>query len=148
MSRLMALLLLFCYLPVFAQDKDEAVRKELARLQGEWKLTGGQAGGEAFPADMIIGASIIIKDKVYDFKTKDESEKGVVQIDPSKSPAQIDLTITEGKDKGQKQLGIYEITGNKLRICASLAGVEKRPEKIVSNADNMFLIFEFEQVKK
>ncbi len=140
-------LLLFS-LSAFAQDKDEAGRKELIKLQGEWKMLSGQSAGEMMPANMVAGFSMMVRDNQYEFRNSEETEKGSMVLTPTTKPAQIDIFINDGSFKGQKQLGIYELNDKKVKFCLAIPGEMKRPEKFESNAQNQNLLFEFEQVKK
>jgi uncharacterized protein (TIGR03067 family) len=146
LSSLTLLCVLSCL--VFAQDKDEAARKELVRLQGEWKLISGEAGGQAMPANVVNAFSMVVKDNQYEFRNSLETEKGTLVLNVTPKPAQIDIVITDGSYKGQKQIGIYEINDKKVKFCITQPGETKRPEKFVSTAENQCMIFEFEQVKK
>jgi uncharacterized protein (TIGR03067 family) len=47
---------------------------------------------------------------------------GRYKLDPSKTPMQIDMTITSGRDKGASIKGIYELKGDKLIACYAPAG--------------------------
>lgn len=131
-----------------SQDKEEAARKELVKFQGEWKLVAGEASGQAMPPNIVSAFSMMIKENQYEFRNNLETEKGTLILDPSQKPAQIDIMITEGSFKGQKQIGIYEYTGKKVKFCITQPGETKRPEKFISTAENQCMIFEFEQAKK
>ena len=39
---------------------------------------------------------------------------GTQKLDPSKSPKTLDVTVTEGLNKGAVMLGIYELGGDTL----------------------------------
>ncbi len=67
-------------------------------------------------------------------------------IDPSKSPKTIDITDRRGKDRGKKQLGIYEIDGKTLTICHALAG-KKRPAYMDANKGSGCTLEVYQRVK-
>ena len=149
MRRVSLLLLMWLFnSAVLAQDKDEAARKELSKLQGEWKLTSGEASGLAMPPNVVNAFSMVVKDNQYEFRNSLEVEKGSLLLNPTSKPTQIDIIITEGSFKGQKQIGIYELGDKKVKFCITQPGETKRPEKFVSSAENECMIFVFEQVKK
>lgn len=56
---------------------------------------------------------------------------GTQKLDPSKSPKTIDMTLTEGPNKGAVMLGIYEIDGDTLKACFDPQG-KKRPTEFKS----------------
>lgn len=143
----MFLILLLAYAAAHSQDKDDAVRKDLTRLQGNWKLISGELAGQALPAGILSGFSLSIRDNQYEFRNSQETEKATMLLDPSKKPANIDFTVTDGSYKGQKQLGIYELSDNKVKFCLAQPDEKKRPEAFKTTAENQYMIFEFERVK-
>jgi uncharacterized protein (TIGR03067 family) len=139
-----AVLLVF---PVWSQDKD-AVKKELDKLQGEWKLVAGEAEGVKIPENALDHSTLLVTGELYDFNSPAEKEKGKFTIKPGTNPLQIDMDITEGTAQGKKQLGIYEVKGDRVKFCMAQAGDPKRPAKFATNPEDKFMIFEFEKVKK
>lgn len=62
-----------------------------------------------------------------------EDEKGPWKLDPTKNPKTIDGgPSTEGPDKGQVLLGIYEFDGDALKICWAPVGSRVRPTEFTS----------------
>jgi uncharacterized protein (TIGR03067 family) len=63
------------------------------------------------------------------------------KLDPSKKPAEIDLSPTAGEIKGKVFPGIYELDGDSLKLCRNQPG-QKRPNEFVSNkgSDEVLLI--------
>jgi uncharacterized protein (TIGR03067 family) len=115
-------------------EDSEAVKKDLAQLQGEWSMVSGSADGNSMPDAMresakrvckgdettvTIGAQIIMKAKFT--------------IDPSRKPKTIDYQMIEGPTKGKKQLGIYELTGETAKFCFGAPDSE-RPTDFTSTA--------------
>jgi uncharacterized protein (TIGR03067 family) len=148
MQRLIAVaVLVLLAWPAWSQDKNDA-KKELEKLQGEWKQVGGEGRGNALGADDVANTTLTIKGNEYSYDSPAEKEKGKLTLKPGATPAEVDLDITEGASKGEKQLGIYELKGNRLKFCVNEAGQSKRPTKFATSADDTFLIFEFEKVKK
>jgi len=129
------------------QDDKDAARKDLAKLQGSWKLISGELAGQALPAGTLSSFSLQIRDNQYEFRNGQETEKASMVLDPSKSPAHVDFTVTEGSYKGQKQIGIYQLSDNKVKFCLAQPDEKKRPEAFKTTAENQYMIFEFERVK-
>jgi hypothetical protein len=44
-------------------------------------------------------------------------EAATQKLDPSKSPKTLDAKVTDGPNKGAVILGIYEISGDTLKVC-------------------------------
>ena len=62
-------------------------------------------------------------------------ERGTLKVDPTKTPAALDLTLTEGREKGRTFLCIYEWEGDALRYgCKSRGGF--RPQAFTAEPGN------------
>ena len=103
-------------------------------LEGNWKLIRTETKGNLGAGLEYSKPGLFIEDSKI-FWTQDgkaRGPKGDLTIDPSTSPKSIDVEITRGSYIGKKLLGIYELKGNKLTICWSEPGGEKRPTKFVT----------------
>jgi uncharacterized protein (TIGR03067 family) len=121
---------------VCADEKSDAVKKEIAKFQGEWVMVGDDE------------AILTIKGDDYRFTKRNYSEKGRQMLNPQTNPAQIDVEIKEGDDAGKKQLGIYEIDRDRLKFCFAPAGSKKRPTKFEVSMEDRTMVYRFLQVKK
>ena len=107
-------------------QENEAVKKDLAQLQGEWSMVSGSADGQPMP-DLLLKqmkrvckgdeATVTMAGQIY--------IKAKVTIDPSKKPKTIDYQMTDGFTKGKKQLGIYEVDGESFKSCFGKPGAER-----------------------
>ena len=109
--------------PVGAQD---AAKKEMAQLEGEWSMVSGEANGVTMPEATVKTGKRVAKEgettisiggQVY-FKAK-------FSIDPTKQPKAIDYTMTEGPTKGKTHLGIYELDGDTVKFCFTAPGKDR-----------------------
>ncbi len=113
---------------VFAAD-DEAIKKDLAQLQGEWTMVSGSADGQSMSEDMLKQMKRVCKGDEITVTMGDQVFlKAKITIDPSKKPKTIDYDMTEGFSKGKKQLGIYELNGDTFKACFNSAGAERPTE--------------------
>jgi uncharacterized protein (TIGR03067 family) len=107
---------------------------ESKKLEGNWKLTRMEVRGNLRPTDFRKGGLFIDDGKI--FWTEDGKEaggqKGTLTTDPTAKPPSIDVEITRGSSIGKTLLGIYEIKGDKMTICWSEPGGEKRPTKFIT----------------
>jgi len=113
-------------------EENEAVKKDLARLQGEWSMVSGAADGQPMPTQMLKQMKRVCKgDETTTTMAGQLYFKARISIDPSKKPKTIDYQMIEGFTKGNKQLGIYEVEGDSLKACFGKPGAE-RPEEFKS----------------
>ena len=73
--------------------------------------------------------------------------RGTSEIDPTKKPKAIDLTETEGDDKGKTALGIYEIGDDERKVCYAKAGME-RPDDFSAPAGSGRILAVLKRLKK
>ena len=107
-------------------EENEAVKKDLAQLQGEWSMVSGSTDGQPMP-DLLLKqmkrvckgdeATVTMAGQIY--------IKAKITIDPSKKPKTIDYQMTDGFTKGKKQLGIYEVEGETFKSCFGKPGAER-----------------------
>jgi len=112
-------------LPASAEEED-AVKKDMAQLQGEWSMVSGSADGQAMPEEMVKQMKRICKgDEATATMAGQVYIKAKIGIDPSKNPKTIDYQMTDGFTKGKTQLGIYEVNGDTFRSCFAKPGAER-----------------------
>jgi uncharacterized protein (TIGR03067 family) len=120
--------------PVGAADAPaDAVKKEMARFQGTWQAVSYALDGKSAPAADLKKVRLVI-DAAGRTTLKQEGKTllaATMTLDPANRPRQMDITFTEGRDKGKKALAIYELDGDTLRICRAGPG-KARPAEFSS----------------
>jgi uncharacterized protein (TIGR03067 family) len=127
--------------------KDDATKKkEVDKLQGAWKVSRWDSGGNSLPDEALKQMKFNIKGDKYTFEFADMKEEGTMTLDPSKNPATIDLKIEEGNDKGKTQVGIYKLEKDTIKLCLAPAGSKDRPKEFASKEDseNIFIVIQRE----
>jgi len=119
-----------------ADEKSDAIKKEIAKFQGEWRMVGDES------------AVLKIKGDDYELSKTNYLEKGRQTLHPQAKPAEVDVEIKEGDDAGKKQLGIYEIEGDRLKFCFAPAGSKKRPTKFEFSMEDRTMVYRFLRIKK
>jgi uncharacterized protein (TIGR03067 family) len=102
-----------------ADDKKPA-KLDPAKLVGTYVFVDGVKDGEKLPPDHFKGLTLTITKEGMVMKTPDGDFKFAYKLDATKSPAEIDLEITDGPvGKGAKSKGIVALDGNTLKIAYS-----------------------------
>ena len=123
------------------------VEKELKKFQGTWTFESVEAGGKEVPAAEFKGIAVTFEGDKYTVKKGDEVIQTATQkLDPSKAPKTLDVTVADGPNKGAVMLGIYEISGDTLKVCFDPDG-KKRPTEFKSTSGSQTLVVH-KRVKK
>jgi uncharacterized protein (TIGR03067 family) len=111
-------------------EKDDLIKAEVAKLQGEWTIVsvlvnGAKASEEDVKAvrRKIEGANFVLTVK------KEESSstvKGKYTLDPTKRPKHIDVIVLDGDKERVITPGIYELDGDTQKVC--LGRPDARPD--------------------
>jgi uncharacterized protein (TIGR03067 family) len=102
-------------------------------LVGTWRIERLAFPGE--DRQSAIGTRVVFQDGVVTFRWKnaDEVSKYKYVVDDGASPGEIDLTelgLPYGRGGPVKELGIYRIRGDRLKLC--LGGEHQRPEEFAA----------------
>lgn len=123
------------------------VEKDLKKLEGTWTFDSVEAGGNKLPAEQFKTMSVTMEGTKYSVKLNDMVVEAATQkIDSSKSPKTMDVTVTEGPNKGKVYLAIYEINGDTLKVCFDPEG-KKRPTEFKGDVGSQTLVVH-KRVKK
>ena len=123
----------------WAEDS-EAIKKDVAQLQGEWSMVSGSADGSAMPDAMRETAKRVCKgDETTVTVGGQLFMKAKFTIDPSRKPKTIDYQMIDGPTKGKKQLGIYELQGDTVKFCFGSPGSERPPDFTSKSGDGRTL---------
>jgi uncharacterized protein (TIGR03067 family) len=127
--------------PSQAAQGDKA--KVLASVQGAWTMTSSN-GQDMTAAGAPAVVVTITGDKYVQTADGQVVEKGSFKFDETKKPMTLDITIAEGENAGKVQLGIWELSGNKMTGKLGEPGTPTRPTNF--NPEEGF--FTFVMVKK
>ncbi|HEY1336885.1 MAG TPA: TIGR03067 domain-containing protein [Bryobacteraceae bacterium] len=107
------------------------MHKDLESLQGSWVITALKMDGQGMPAEMLAEARVVIEGNRFQSFGMGDVYGGTVKIDASVSPRRIDLKFDSGPEKGNTNLGIYELDGDTWKLCLATRG-STRPAKFQS----------------
>lgn len=113
--RLGLLVLSASLLQASAATKDEAIKKDKDQLQGNWTIISVVSDGKTADVTKLVGAKIIFKDDKAIGKgvRLTRGNEAPFKLDPTLKPKTIDFV----HDDGVITPGIYELDGDKLKIC-------------------------------
>ena len=117
-----------------SSDNQAAIAKEYAQFEGVWRFAlveveGAKQPEMPFETNKII---FISAERRYIVVQGTKITRGVFQLDPTKTPKQIDCTVTESQDKSRTYFGIYELEDDTYKFCGSFRPSTERPAELVS----------------
>ena len=125
-------------------SNDPAVRNELQKLDGTWKVVAMEADGKKFAEKDVPFETVVFKQGKIDAERERKKVAAVMtfELDVSKSPKTIKVQ-EEGTKKKQLINGIYSLDGDKLRICLIHKG--PAPSEFKIGPDNSGIILELKR---
>jgi uncharacterized protein (TIGR03067 family) len=114
---------------VGAGAAQDATKKEMSQLEGDWSMVSGEANGMAMPQETVKTGKRTAKDGETTITFGEQLYfKAKYTIDPTKKPKAIDYMMTEGPTKGKTHLGIYELEGDTVKFCFAAPGKDRPTE--------------------
>ena len=121
---------------------DEAIKKDRQLYAGTWQAVSAEANGNKVSEEDAKKIIVINKeDGTWTLQVEGKVvARGTSKIDPAKKPKMIDLTETEGEDKGKTFLGIYEVKKDSRKVCLAESGKERPTEFKTAQDSGLLLI--------
>ncbi len=110
----------------------------LKKLQGDWELTELRINGVSMPKDRTENALVTFFDGnkmriIPNTKVRSIPKNFMIKLGTNEMFSTIDMTIVdEGKYKDKVLKGIYELKGDKLKICSANNPEALRPTEMTS----------------
>jgi uncharacterized protein (TIGR03067 family) len=135
-----SLLTLILFLAV-SQITSAAARGDDAQaLQGMWIPSKAELGGKAMPDDVVKTISLKLDNGKYEVYVGDSPDRGTYTLDSTTDPKGMSITGTDGPNNGKTFPAIYELHGDKLRICYDLSGKARPTEFKTSEGTKLYLV--------
>src|SRR5262249_13976175 len=117
--------------------KEEDIKKEKEALKGLWRVTSLEINGKEVPDEKIKRFELVFANSSVTVKANTQERESTFDVDPSKKPKTIDLM-----HKDKLTLGIYQLEGDRMKMCLALEGSKKRPTDFVSKegSDTQFFV--------
>jgi uncharacterized protein (TIGR03067 family) len=123
-------------------------KKDQEALQGTWTVTLAEEKGKKSDDDFVKSLRAEIKDDTIKvFKDDKVMVEVKFKLDPGKKPKEVDFTYLSGEDKGQTELGIYEIAGDTAKFCINEKG-KTRPKAFATSKDDDLNLIVIQRKKK
>lgn len=134
-----------------ADKKKDPSKEDLKKFAGSWATTKLTYNGEDIDISGKARIKLVFKGNTgtveADDKVKKEYAKIQITLDATTATKCIDIKITGGTQKGTKFEGIYELKGDKLKICVKIQGND-RPEKFESPAGDGIALLDLTRKKE
>jgi uncharacterized protein (TIGR03067 family) len=114
--------------------------KDDRALDGTWLALAAELGGKPFPDEVRKAIKLVVKDGKYTVTVGKQVDQGTVKLNPSAKPKELDITGSDGPNKGKTFLAIYERDGDTLRVCYDLGGMGRPTEFKTEAGTPRFLV--------
>jgi uncharacterized protein (TIGR03067 family) len=114
---------------------------ERQKLQGTWAAVSGETDGQPVPEDSVKQVRVIIKGDEIHFKPNRTENKVTFTLDPTKKPRLLSMTAADGPDKGKTVPVIYEVEGDRLKLCFDTKAGQKEPTEFATKPGSGLLLF-------
>lgn len=125
---------------------EHAAAGPLGQLQGDWQVASIEMNGEALDRDSVSSMVVSIHDKAYTLTGGDRDDKGTFTIDTQSTPFKMDITPESGPDSGDKLPAIFEVKGDKMRVCYGRG--DNRPKSFETSSGSESLLINYTRKTK
>jgi uncharacterized protein (TIGR03067 family) len=105
-------------LPAAEDAGEEAVKKELRKLEGGWKPISLVIDGKPQKLESTDARPMVIKDNTLALANGEQSAR--LALDPSKKPSTIEIVFTSGPARGTVLKGTYKFNGDLLVLATHM----------------------------
>jgi len=114
------------------------MRDDLDMLQGAWAVVELEMEGQTISGGMLANARVEITGSRFSSLGMGAVYEGTLTLDDSANPHQLNMKFDAGPEKGNTNLGIYELDGDTWRICLAVRG-DVRPSAFSAPAGSGFV---------
>jgi uncharacterized protein (TIGR03067 family) len=114
--------------------------------QGTWVPTEAELAAQKLPAEVLKALKLTLADGKYTVESGGGTDRGTYTLDPAKTPKAMDITGTDGPNKGKTFLAIYELDGDTLKVCYDLSG-QARPTEFKTQPNTQLFLATYKRQK-
>jgi uncharacterized protein (TIGR03067 family) len=107
---------------------DRASKDELEKFTGTWQGVSYVRDGKDVPKSEAEKLRLVVMGEKYTFTEGGEEIEGTHTLDPAKKPKHIDAVRTKGPHKGEKMLGVYQLSEDSFVVCFAAPGKDRPTE--------------------
>jgi uncharacterized protein (TIGR03067 family) len=104
----------------------------LRSMEGTWSFHSLEVDGAALSASMLTNSSLLIDGDRFRMESPEATYEGIFTIDVEQVPHHINIDFIEGPEAGNRCEGLFELDGDRFRLCLGLVG-SRRPEHFVTS---------------
>ncbi len=137
--------------PPKSVKKERTMMTDKEKLQGDWKLISAEEHGSPVPADKIqnLDVHLNINDEQMTFTSRQRHGMlTIFKLDPTKRPRTVAMTVQERNGTASLLHGIYEVDGDRLKLCWGEEAPTEFKTKADRQADQRFYVFQHEKVDR
>ena len=126
----------------FTSANHKIIADDNKMIEGAWVIVEAELGGQKLPDDGVKGTRLILTADKYEY----QNDKGDYKLYPTEEIKAMDIVGREGPNKGKSLLAIYELEGDRLKICYDLTG-KTRPTKFKTAAGTRQFLVTYQRAK-
>ncbi len=115
-------------------------------LQGTWRPVSMLENGKSLPEEQFKNIRVAIEQFNFTFSNGADTHSGLYMIDHTKSPKELDIAVTKGKESGKVYLAIYKFEDGKMIQCMEVSN-NSRPTEFTGDAGSGNLLEVWEKVE-
>jgi uncharacterized protein (TIGR03067 family) len=115
-------------------------------MEGTWLPVEAELAGAKFPDEILKTMKLTMKEDQYTVTVGGKIDRGTFKLESTANPRSIDITGTDGPNRGKTLLAIYEISDDTLRVCYDLAG-KKRPAEFKTEKETKQYLVKYKREK-
>ena len=149
-----AVTILFLSASLSTAADDAESKKLLKDLEGSYKITSVEIGGQVVSKDgnflKVVFEKVSLKGDKFTMIAKNkygqESEvTGTIALDAAKKPVHVDFKMS---DQTQTASGIIAIDSETIKICINEPADKKRPTEFKTTEDNKYSLITLKKIKE
>jgi uncharacterized protein (TIGR03067 family) len=118
----------------------------LHQIQGDWQVSSIEVNGEPLDRATVSSMVVTIENNTYKLSGAEREDHGTFTIDTQSNPYKMDISPDRGPDSGEKLPAIFEVNGDKMRVCYGRG--ESRPKAFATSSDSESLLITYQRKTK